>query len=219
MSDYRGLGFDPSPGSADAIAAASRRCRRGVEVPAPPADWEGAAARAFAARLAELTEELQSAQRTLNAAAEELDDWAGTVLANQRRAEELDRRARELTTAIEDAENARVLASFTPGPDHATAQARLAELRREFDEVIAVARELEADHLSAARRVAEQLRLLMTGETTIPTRAEMFGPIATTLDDYSSLSSGLAGMLLGKPHDTTTASGGAAAFIAGLGDR
>ncbi|MCR3750476.1 hypothetical protein [Lentzea californiensis] len=223
MSDHRGLGFDPVPGDARAVAAASERCRAQVEIPAPPAGWEGAAAEAFAARLAEMRGELETAQRTMGAAADTLDDWAGTVLANQRRADELDRRARELRHAIEDADNDVVLASFRGGPEHVAASARLDGLRRELDGVLAAAGDLEADHRSAARRAAERLRLLLTGGVEaagrVPSREEMFGGVVRALTDFSALGSALAGTLLAAPRTSSTPAGGAAAFAAELGER
>ncbi|SES28017.1 hypothetical protein SAMN05216188_13019 [Lentzea xinjiangensis] len=223
MSDYRGLGFDPVPGDARAVAAAGERCRHQVEVPGPPAGWEGAAAEAFAARLAEMRDELDTARRTMSAAADTLDDWAGTVLANQRRAEELDRRARELRRDIEDADNAVVLASFRGGPEHAAATARLDGLRRELDGVLAGARDLEADHRSAARRVAERLRRLVTGGVEaagrVPSREEVFGGVVRALTGYSALGSALAGTLLSPPRTAGTPAGGAAAFASALGER
>ncbi|HEX7304746.1 hypothetical protein [Lentzea sp.] len=223
MGDYRGLGFDPVPGDPGAIAAASERCRHLVEVPAPPAGWEGAAADAFAARLAGLRDDLETARRTLGTAADVLDEWAGTVLSNQRRAEELDRRARALRSAIEDADNDVVLASFRGGPDHVAASARLDGLRRELDGVLAAARDLETDHRSAARRVADRLRHLLTGGTDaaghVPSRDELFGGVVSALSSYSALGSDLAGLLFTAPRTSGTASGGAAAFVSALGDR
>ncbi|GHH42850.1 hypothetical protein GCM10017774_39870 [Lentzea cavernae] len=223
MGDYRGLGFDPVPGDAGAVSSAGERCRLLVEVPAPPGGWEGAAAEAFTARLAGVREELETARRTLNAAAGALEDWAGTVLANQRRAEELDRRARELRRAVEDADNEVVLASFRGGPAHVAATARLEELRRDLDGVLAAARDLEADHHSTARRVAERLRHLLGGGVeaagNVPSREELFGGVVQALNAYSALGGELAGTLLAAPRTTTRPSGGAAAFVSALGER
>ncbi|MCX2951585.1 hypothetical protein [Lentzea sp. NEAU-D7] len=223
MSDYRGLGFDPVPGDAGAIAAASDRFRHRVEVPEPPAEWGGAAAEAFAARLSGMSDDLETARRTLGAAADVLDDWAGTVLANRRRAEELDRRARELRRAIDDADNEVVLASFRGGPEHVAAAARLEELRRELDGVLAAARDLGADHHSAAQRVAERLRRLVTGgveaAADVPGREELFGGVVRALNAYSALGGELAGVLLTAPRTASTPSGGAAAFVSELGER
>ncbi|MFD5826089.1 hypothetical protein [Lentzea sp. NPDC060358] len=220
MADYRGLGFDPAPGDAGAVAAASARCRHLVELPAPPAGWEGAAADAFAARLAGLRDDLETARRTLGTAAGTLDDWAGTVLANQRRAEELDRRARSLRGAAEDADNDVVQASFRGGPDHVAATARLEELRRELDGVLAAARDLEADHRSAARRVADRLRHLLSGGTeAVPSRDELFGGVVQALTSYSALGSQLSGVLLTPARASSAPPGAAAAFVSALGDR
>lgn len=223
MAEYRGLGFDPVPGDAGAVASAGERCRHAVEVPAPPAGWEGAAAEAFAARLAGMRDDLETARRTLGAAADVLDEWAGTVLANQRRAEDLDRRARELRRAIDDADNDVVLASFRGGPAHEAAAGRLEELRRELDGLLAAARDLEADHHSAARRVAERLRRLVTGGVEaagdVPSREELFGGVVRALNSYSALGSELAGMLFTSPRTSSTPGGGAAAFVSALGER
>ena len=223
MNDYRGLGFDPVPGDAEAVASASERLRFAVDVPAPPSGWEGAAAEAFAARLAGVHDDLETARRTLSAAADVLDEWAGTVPANQRRAEELDRRARELRRAIGDADNDVVLASFRGGQEHVAASARLDGLRRELDAVLAAARNLEADHHSAARRVAERLRGLVTGGVEaaghVPSREEVFGGVVRALNAYSALGGELAGVLLTPPRTSATATGGTAAFVSALGER
>ncbi|MGZ3146251.1 hypothetical protein ACVDFE_30515 [Lentzea chajnantorensis] len=223
MADYRGLGFDPVPGDPGAVAAASDRCRHRVEVPPPPTGWTGAAADAFTARLAQVRDELETAQRTLGAAADALDDWAGTVLANQRRAEELDRRARALRGAVDDADNAVVIASFRGGPEHVAAAARLEELRGELDGVLAAARDLEADHRSAARRVEERLRRLVSGGVEaaghVPSRADLFDGIVRALNDHSALAGALAGVLVTTPRTAGTPAGGAAAFASALGQR
>lgn len=164
MTDYRGLGFDPTPGDAEAVAAVSRRCALGVDVPAAPAGWSGAAAEGLAARWEAVVSELAAVRRAMRAAAEVLDAWAGELLGNRRRAEELDARAvrlrRELADAADEVDYTGALASFTPGHGelHAAAVARHDDLVRRLEEVLAEARSLERDHHAAARRVAERLR-------------------------------------------------------------
>lgn len=82
MTDYRGLGFDPTPGHAGAVAAASERCAVAFTVPGePPEGWTGAAADGFRTRLEAVVSELTAVRRAMRAAAEVLDGWATTLLA------------------------------------------------------------------------------------------------------------------------------------------
>ncbi|MFD7658298.1 hypothetical protein ACFV4N_30360 [Actinosynnema sp. NPDC059797] len=212
MADYRGLGFDPTPGHAGAVAAASERCAAALADPGPPPEgWTGAAADGFRTRLEAVVSELTAVRRAMRAAAEVLDDWATTLLGNQRRAEELDRRAlrlrRELADAADEVDHTGALARFTPA--HATAHqeavTRHDELKRRLDEVLDEARLLERDHRAQARRVAERLRA-----------EEPPTAVAEALTGFSSLTAELASVLLGPPRPASTA-GAAAAFRAGLG--
>ncbi|MBY8848900.1 hypothetical protein K7G98_10275 [Saccharothrix sp. MB29] len=119
MTDYAGLGFDPAPGNAGAVAAVSERCSAAFAVPdAPPARWQGAAADGFRTRLEAVVSELTAVRRAMRAAAGVLDEWATTLLGNQRRAEELDRRAlrlrRALAEAADELDQTGALARFTP---------------------------------------------------------------------------------------------------------
>ncbi|GAA0234962.1 hypothetical protein GCM10010492_37360 [Saccharothrix mutabilis subsp. mutabilis] len=236
MTDYRGLGFDPTPGDAEAVAAVSRRCALGVDVPAVPAGWSGAAAEGLAARWEAVVSELAAVRRAMRAAAEVLDAWAGELLGNRRRAEELDARAvrlrRGLADAADEVDHTGALASFTPahGESHAAAVARHDELARRLEEVLAEARALERDHHAAARRVAERLR------GTEATPAGAGGGFAETLVGFSVAAEELASVLFGgrppapdsivaRGYDDSGgvagADGGArragAAFLAGLG--
>ncbi|MBB5959148.1 chromosome segregation ATPase [Saccharothrix tamanrassetensis] len=211
MADYRGLGFDPAPGNAEAVAAASARCVFDVVVPGVPEGWTGAAADGLTTRLEAVVSELTAVRRAMRAAAEVLDAWATTLLGNQRRAEDLDRRAvrlrRELADAADEADHAGALARFTPAHAevHAAAVARRDELARELDEVLEEARLLARDHHAEARRVAERLR-----------SEEPSTALADTLAGFSALTAELASVLLGPPAPAATR-GAAAAFAAGLG--
>ena len=212
MTDYRGLGFDPAPGHAGAVAAASERLSVAFTVTgAPPEQWTGAAADGFRTRLEAVVSELTAVRRAMRAAAEVLDGWATTLLGNQRRAEELDRRAlglrRALAEASDELDRTGAMASFTTadGEAHDRAVARHDELRRQLDDVLEEARLLERDHRAEARRVAERLRA-----------EEPSTVIADTLTSFSSLTAELASVLLGPPRPASTR-GAAAAFRAGLG--
>lgn len=212
MADYRGLGFDPAPGHAGAVAAASERCAAAFADPGPPPrEWTGAAADGFGTRLEAVVSELTAVRRAMRAAAEVLDGWATTLLGNQRRAEELDRRAvrlrRDLAEAADEVDHTGALAGFTPADAeaHQAAVARHDELKRQLDEVLAEARLLERDHRAEARRVVERLRA-----------DEPSTAVAEALAGFSSLTAELASVLLGPPRPAPT-TGAAAAFRAGLG--
>jgi uncharacterized protein YukE len=194
------------------VAAASERFSIALTVPgAPPEQWTGAAAEGFRTRLEAVVSELTAVRRAMRAAAEVLDGWATTLLGNQRRAEELDRRAlalrRALAEASDELDRTGAMASFTAadGEAHDRAVARHDELRRRLDDVLDEARLLERDHRAEARRVAERLRA-----------EEPSTVIADTLTSFSSVTAELASVLLGPPRPASTR-GAAAAFRAGLG--
>ncbi|RKT56437.1 hypothetical protein [Saccharothrix australiensis] len=209
MTDYRGLGFDPVPGSAEAVAAVSARCSFDVVVPRVPDGWTGAAADGLATRLAAVVSELAEVRRAMRGAAEVLDSWATTLLDNQRRAEELDRRAvrlrRDLAEAVDEVDQAGALAGLAPA--HAEAHAAVArhdDLVGRLDEVLGEARLLARDHHAEAGRVAARLR------------SEEASALSDTLTGLSAATAELASVLLGAPV-TAAPRGAAAAFAAGLG--
>ncbi|PRY44554.1 hypothetical protein [Umezawaea tangerina] len=212
MAEYRGLRFDPTPGNAGAVAAASERCAAAFADPsASPRGWSGAAADGFRTRLEAVVSELTAVRRAMRAAAEVLDGWAGTLLGNQRRAEELDRRAlrlrRDLADVADEVDRTGALARFTAahGSAHDEAVARHDELTRQLDEVLDEARRLERDHHAEARRVAARLRA-----------EEPSTAVADALTGFSALTAELASVLLGPPRPAVTRGAGAA-FRAGLG--
>ena len=176
-NDYRGLGFDPAPGDHDAVAAASQHCasaaaRAGAAARAARAargagdrSWAGGAADAAWARLDRIPSTLDNAGRLLETTSAILDEWTGTLLGNQRLADQLDRRARQCLRAMADAsdqvDRATTAVQFTAGPGAADAEAarvaavaRHDALRRELDAIRDAARVLARDHLAEATRVA-----------------------------------------------------------------
>jgi hypothetical protein len=221
------LGFDPVPGNPAAVAAASERCgavasTAGATEPVlrealalSGTQWTGEAAQVFGARLEHAPRELTSARNVLRAAAEMLDEWAGTLLANQRRADQLDRQAVTLRRAVVDAADevdaTSTVAQFSTGAlgvgaaaDHAAAVARYDQFQQELDKVIEDARTLERDHLAEARRVAERLRALAHGGVAaaagVPNREELFGTLANRLNAFAELGGELGATLLGPPR-------------------
>lgn len=233
MADYQGLGFDPAPGDAEAVTAASRRWS--AEIPALPTieAWSGEAAAALAARLERARAELTQTREILRAGAGILDDWAGAILANQRRAEQLDRRAlalkRALREASDEVESTTTAAQFATGQgalhaeaERAAAVRRHDELARELDRIRQAARDLESDHLATARRVADRLRALdadgAEAAAKIPDRAELYGGIVATLNTQSELGRELASTL-SRGTATGAPTGGAHAFAAAFGPK
>ncbi|MEV4315333.1 hypothetical protein [Actinocrispum sp. NPDC049592] len=234
MTRYQGLGFDPVPGSPDAVMAASERCTHAVgALPAFRHDtdtwWTGAAGEAFAGRMRGLPGRLTEVRQVLSAMAEVLDEWAATLLANQRRAEHLDQRALRLRGAIrttsDDVGTEIITAQLNSGPDaeqrRRDAVTQHESLLRELDAVLKEARTLERDHLTAARRVAERLRALDTGgveaAAQIHDRAELFDSVMSAVAAQSGFAGDLAGLLFGRRGARTEpARGAAAAFVSAL---
>jgi hypothetical protein len=182
-AEYRGLGFDPTPGSQDAVRAAGERCRRAAELLDSAAAgaghvveesntwWSGAAAEAFLVRLRRGLGELAAVRDGLRAADDVLHEWAAALRANQRTADELDRLALELRHALLAAEDgvqaagAALQVALGSGvharqAEHAAAVARRNHVDGELGSVLATARVLEREHLRAARGTARRLRTL-----------------------------------------------------------
>jgi hypothetical protein len=242
-TSYHGLGFDPAPGDLDAVAAAAARFTAAAEALAgidpalrrtgeATADWHGAAAEAFRARLRDTPAGFEDRRLGLRRAADALDRWAGVLAANRRRAEELDQLARRLRTRIgaaldevTDRRNAADLAATsaaaaTAGADLAAASARLTELEAELAEVLDRARRLERDHLRAADACADELVRARGSEPARPERNPVLGTVAGMLGRSSRTADTLAGLLLpaGRPAAVPERgpAGGAAALAGAL---
>ncbi|WIX99286.1 hypothetical protein QRX60_35280 [Amycolatopsis mongoliensis] len=230
MAEFRGLGFDPVPGRPDAVSEAARRyaaaATRLGEIPAPGEipEWAGRSARALADRAGRATAGLAAVPQALRAAAAILDDWAGTLLAHHRRAEELDHRAtaarQAVTGARDDVEQAETEAQFSPArhPDLTAARTRLAARQDDLDRVLAEARELERGHTAEAARVADRLRALGDGAP-LPSAPDFRG-VTTHLETFSALGREL-GVTVAKTPVVPVAppAGAVGAFTAALGGR
>jgi hypothetical protein len=230
MAEFRGLGFDPVPGRADAVAETARRCaaaatRLGeVSPPAGIPEWAGRSAQALADRAGQAGTGLAAVPGELRAAAAILDDWAGTLLAHHRRAEELDSRAtaarRAVVDAEDDVERAETEAQFSPGAgaELAAARTRLAGRRQDLDRVLAEARELERAHASEAARVAARLHAL--GDGAPRPEAPDFRALATRLETFSAAGRELGVTVAKTPVTPVPPQPGAvSAFAAALGGR
>ncbi|MBE1493705.1 hypothetical protein H4696_000805 [Amycolatopsis lexingtonensis] len=230
MTDFRGLGFDPVPGNPDAVAEAARRCTetatrlREIRPPGETPEWAGPSARAQAERAGRAATGLTTTPDAMDAAAAVLDDWAGTLLAHHRRAEELDARAgtarRAVVDAEDDVERAETEAQFSPsGAGNLTAaRARLSHRQQDLDRVLAEARDLERAHATAAARVAGQLRALGDGAP-LPAAPDFRG-LATQLESFSAAGRELGVTVARTPGTPVTPPPGAvSAFAAALGGR
>ncbi len=230
MAEFRGLGFDPVPGRPDVVAEAARRysatAARLEDIPAPAAipEWAGRSAQALADRAARTAADLAATRDALRAAAGVLEGWAGTLLANRRRAEDLDRLAaaarRAVTRAHDDVEQAETEAQFSPAaqPDLAAARSRLVARQAELDRVLAEARELERAHHTEAARVAERLGALGDGAP-LPETPDL-AEIAAHLETFSAVGRELGTTVAKTPVVPVTPPPGAvSAFAAALGGR
>jgi hypothetical protein len=230
MTEFRGLGFDPVPGRPDAVAEAARQCAAAAtrlgEVPAPGEipEWAGRSARALADRAERAATGLVAVPESLRAAAAILDDWAGTLLAHHRRAEELDRRATAARQAVTDAEDtveqAETEAQFSPTtqPNLAAARTRLTARQDDLARVLAEARELERAHTTEATRVADRLRAL--GDGAPQPSAPDFRGVTTHLETFSAIGRELGVNVAKTPVVPVTPPPGAvSAFAAALGGR
>lgn len=171
---YRGLGFDPTPGSVDAVARTVEQLRAAAdalasvepsvrEANARAEAWQGPAADAFRAAT------VSADAARLRAAIPVLEHWAGTLADARRRAEELDARALRARRALDDArdtlqdkQNALDLASTPAAAAGASvavtaATDRVAAAEAGLESVLSEARALAREHLRAADEVASAL--------------------------------------------------------------
>jgi hypothetical protein len=230
MPDFRGLGFDPAPGSPDAVAEAARRCTeaatRLAETPVPGEipEWAGRSAQALAGRAQNAAAALTPLPDAMRTAATVLDGWAGTLLAHHRRAEELDGRAttarRAVVDAEDDVERAETEAQFSPAHqgELTAARTRLAARRDDLDRVLGEARDLERAHTTEAARVAERLRALGDGAP-LPSAPD-FRSLTTELESFETAGRELGVTVARTPGTPVTPPPGAvSAFAAALGGR
>ncbi|MEU0797729.1 hypothetical protein ABZ342_47335 [Amycolatopsis sp. NPDC005961] len=230
MAEFRGLGFNPVPGHPDTVAEAARhyaaaaarleQARTPGEIP----EWAGKSAQALADRAGRAATGLAAVPEALRAAAAILDDWAGTLVAHHRRAEDLDRQAtaarQALTTAQDDVDQAETEAQFSPAaqPNLTAARARLATRQDDLDRVLAEARELERAHTTEAARVADRLRALGDGSP-LPSAPD-FPAVTTHLETFSTVGRELGVTVAKTPVAPVTPPPGAVgAFAAALGGR
>jgi len=177
---YRGLGFDPVPGSSGAVDALVAACTSAAEALSGVApalrvshgaavDWTGPTADTFRERMVRVPGGLGDRRDVLLRAADVLTAWASTLAGNRRQAEALDARALRARNRLRDAEDevrrsqdAADLAST--GVHSVAAEVRMAAARdalhaasAELNAVLAEADALRRGHLRAAEAVANEL--------------------------------------------------------------
>lgn len=223
---YRGLGFDPTPGSVDAVAQTIAQLRAAADALASVApavrtaarhaeSWQGAAADAFRTGLP------TADTGRLRAAIPVLERWAGTLAEHKRRTEDLDARALRARRALDDArdalqdrQNALDLAA-TPAAaasasvDVAAATDRVAAAETALEEVLSEARELERAHRRAAEEVADALDPAAAPARETPAIRALTGALNRT----SRVSAALATLV--APGTFTTPPDGAVAAVLG----
>lgn len=243
MTEYRGIGFDPTPGNADQVLAAAGQLRKaatacdaGDLVTAAGRDlrgWQGRAADAARSNLDGVGGRLTAIRRVLTLGADILTEWASTLLAGVREAEQLDRQllevTRQLDEAVEAAEQADMEARF----------AGSAQLRARRDDLMAQVHRLEAsvhqirqrahdladDHRRQAARTTARLRALSGAASgaqpnVVSSRKDDYAGIVSVLADHSALGRDMAGAVFGSSRgligDVPT---GASAFGAAVAGR
>lgn len=218
---YSGLGFDPVPGDArrvaalaDALTAAGRHAddAHGMITGAITASsaWLGDAADEFRRGTADLPQRLAEHGDTTGKAAGTLYEWAATLTDQQRRADQLDRRAKGFRASLADADQLvdewTTAVSVAGSHTRPTAEATLAGHVRERDRqhaalssVLAEAHDLAAEHRAAAERTTNLLRALLTAEPPAPRQAGSFGTVLTGLSDATRRANAVAGLATAGP--------------------
>jgi hypothetical protein len=228
VTGYPGLGFDPTPGDtgrvaalAEAAAAAARHAADAHAGISGAVDrsrpWVGPAADEFRRRATELPARLATQRDSAAAAADVLFGWASTLADLQRRAEQLDRRARVLRTRIAAAERlveewttaVSVASTHTRPQAEATLAAHQGELdalHAELTPVLDSAAQLAAEHQRAADRVTSELR------ATSPAPGGI-GALLTGLSGATRRAAAIAA-LAGQPHWVVPPAGAVAGALA-----
>lgn len=210
MRRYAGLGFDPVPGSVDQVRAVAEALAMAVRQTGDAEDrissaagasdaWHGVAADEFRHRIVPLTGRLRDRQDVMNSAAELLFSWAGVLSDLRSRAEQYDRRARELNDRISAAERAveEWAIAVSVAGTHTLPQARatlesheraLGRLRADLGTVLDAARQLATEHRGAADDIADQLGALLVDVPAQPParwRSELVTSIGSVLSGLS----------------------------------
>lgn len=176
--DWRGLGFDPAPGKPASVEALARQMTdtghwlaethevlEGVQQQKEV--WTGEASKAFVEKLGELPKLLDNAHQSLVAAGKALSWWRDALAEHQRKAVDLENRAREAIAAAERADAAAQQAHVKANTsitydanDPAAAQAANRQAQANADAAAQAGRNAEEawDHVDDLRRKAIDLQ-------------------------------------------------------------
>jgi uncharacterized protein YukE len=201
---FPALGFDPTPGEADAIktmmlqlAAAAEsivttlpRLEEATKI-TDDSEWGGSAAEEFSDHGDDLPQGLGKGGEAINAVTTALSDWFGKLTANQARADVLESAAKKLKAK---------LATFDQCTDEST------EVSTLLSKVVDDAKRLEAKHLREANATADAIRAGKDGD---PFKPENDTWYVQGLDGLSVAADGVS-------LATATAAAGLAATGVGL---
>lgn len=177
---FPALGFDPAPGELDRISEASDTYLRVKEnlrfaddalrdIIKQRGVWQGEASDAFARKIGDLPEYLETATRSMAQASDALSSWTSALGDMKRQAVDLEAMAREASQAAEQARGNPDFAlagqTFTDQAALTNAQARLDDAGRKLEEAInrcesvqQQAERLLQQHTEIAERTAELLK-------------------------------------------------------------
>jgi hypothetical protein len=229
MRSFPALGFDPTPGEADAVQTLMLRLATAGELVnatrprledavrlADDAEWIGDAAEEFSDHGDDLPQGLGKGGEAITAVADALSAWFTTLVANQAQAEVLEAEAKKLKAK---------LSTFKVCDDESTAVST--RLSRVLDD----ARRLEARHLKAANSTAEAIRKGKDGDPFKPENdawyVQAFDGIAVASDGVSlatgTVAAGLAatgvGVVPAAAFEAVSTGTGAVGSLAALGQQ
>jgi uncharacterized protein YukE len=180
---FPALGFDPTPGELSAVGTVleslqnafsqmrecSTRLLDAVSI-TDDSEWGGSAAEEFSDHGDDLPQALNTGAESINAVGNALNSWAGTMAANQAKAEQLESKAKKLKEQLAEAGSqvdsaAGAIPRSTDNPNYDTAYANFldavskeAKLREALEQVIEDAKRLQAKHEREADTTAEAIR-------------------------------------------------------------
>lgn len=174
------LGFDPAPGNPGSVRAllleltsgltqlgtTMERLESAIKI-TDDADWGGSAAEEFSDHADDLPRGIAAGAKAMGNATEALSTWAGKLVANQSKADELERKAKRLKEQLAAAQNdlQGAVDSVDPQTSHpeidpevAGAQNKVDHLSSALQKVISDAERLQRKHEREAGEAAEAIR-------------------------------------------------------------
>ncbi|MFD3575091.1 putative T7SS-secreted protein [Streptomyces sp. NPDC058644] len=181
-STYPDLGFDPTPGNRDTVKELHKKLgtcvtilrdtRKVVTKLMDGSYWEGDAAVAFRETIKDgpLTLNLKNAARSIEKAATQLERWEGDLDDFQRRARDLNGKAKDAREALKAAKGHADTAGDDPDLDkkgkkqedakkaQKLADGKVEEAQAELDRILGRARSLQNEHSERSKYRAEKIR-------------------------------------------------------------